>query len=327
MSFAKAPNFDYSVSTPYSNRRPDAQNLTPKYNAPLALDNCTASVDGLRLMYTFKPAVWDGKRQLDSAEYLNNGLFRLCLTLNMDVDCYERLFRISAYRYTYTIKLPENQASFAVMALRYTFQSSKGTDNCFVCDINPNKCVGAGLDLCPLFNLFNFVASSCKIGRFDLAFDFDIPRENLLLQKRPRSRYLRFDDESLTEYVGKRSQHNSVKLYDKGFELGLDSPLTRLEITIDYRKYKGFGQLWPTVLYMGDKQTSIGLFSYPFAVIAIALHPDLLAIAKKTLSRNTFKSYCDQLNDFSDFSLRLSECDMKLVGAYIQQLVRCFAWE
>ena len=40
----------------------------------------------------------------------------------------------------------------------------------------------------------------------------------------------------MTEYLGVRSSHGQVKLYNKALERGLESDLTRLEITVDYER-------------------------------------------------------------------------------------------
>ena len=59
----------------------------------------------------------------------------------------------------------------------------------------------------------------------------------------------------MTEYLGVRSSHGQVKLYNKALERGLESDLTRLEITVDYERcsWGEFKRLFPVVLDNGSQ--------------------------------------------------------------------------
>ena len=59
----------------------------------------------------------------------------------------------------------------------------------------------------------------------------------------------------MTEYLGVRSSHGQVKLYNKALERGLESDLTRLEITVDYERcsWGEFQRLFPVVLDNGSQ--------------------------------------------------------------------------
>lgn len=102
-------------------------------------------------------------------------------------------------------------------------------------DANPNK-VGAD----PVFKkVLQFLCSNTdisqrKIARFDLAIDLPIPREHCFLVKDHRLYIERQHGQEWTQYLGaKSSKIGRVKLYNKQIEASLDTPLTRLELTLD----------------------------------------------------------------------------------------------
>jgi len=101
-------------------------------------------------------------------------------------------------------------------------------------DYNPNK-VYDTLELDFILSTLTNYTVRCDCIRFDLAFDFPIPRKLAFLVKDKRKyeahsnncKYLE------TEYLGARSAPGRVKLYDKTAESNLNYPCTRLEITLD----------------------------------------------------------------------------------------------
>ena len=66
---------------------------------------------------------------------------------------------------------------------------------------------------------------------------------------------MKYSNENMTEYLGVRSSHGQVKLYNKALERGLESDLTRLEITVDYERcsWGEFKRLFPVVLDNGSQ--------------------------------------------------------------------------
>ena len=66
---------------------------------------------------------------------------------------------------------------------------------------------------------------------------------------------MKYSNENMTEYLGVRSSHGNVKLYNKALERGLESDLTRLEITVDYERcsWGEFRRLFPVVLDNGSQ--------------------------------------------------------------------------
>lgn len=89
-----------------------------------------------------------------------------------------------------------------------------------------------------------------------MAIDIPIARSRLRLVKDQRKYMLmKYSNENMTEYLGVRSSHGNVKLYNKALERGLESDLTRLEITVDYERcsWGEFKRLFPVVLDNGSQ--------------------------------------------------------------------------
>lgn len=89
-----------------------------------------------------------------------------------------------------------------------------------------------------------------------MAIDIPVARSRLRLVKDQRKYTLmKYSNENMTEYLGVRSSHGQVKLYNKALERGLESDLTRLEITVDYerRSWGEFRRLFPVVLDNGSQ--------------------------------------------------------------------------
>lgn len=87
--------------------------------------------------------------------------------------------------------------------------------------------------------------------RFDVAIDIPVSRSHLRLLKDQRKfSLIEYSRENKTEYLGLRSNHGNVKLYNKALEQKLDYDLTRLELTLDYgnSSWQEFRRIFPQVL-------------------------------------------------------------------------------
>lgn len=99
-------------------------------------------------------------------------------------------------------------------------------------EFNPNK-LGADDTFKGIYELIWRACKHINLKRYDLAIDLlAVDRWRAALVKDGR-KYCYILDKSKTEYLGVRSTHNFVKLYDKQEESGLDFPLTRIEITLE----------------------------------------------------------------------------------------------
>lgn len=75
-----------------------------------------------------------------------------------------------------------------------------------------------------------------------------------LLKDQRRYSLLEYSAENKTEYLGVRSSHGQVKLYNKALEQKTEGNLTRLEITLDYdlATWDEFRRLWPKCQVLGS---------------------------------------------------------------------------
>ena len=91
--------------------------------------------------------------------------------------------------------------------------------------------------------------------RFDLAVDYPVPRSSCFLVKDLRTYSEHTNSiEDRTQYLGQRSNHGFVKLYNKQIESKLPIPFTRLELTVDYkqRMWRDVEKIFPKV-YVVEK--------------------------------------------------------------------------
>lgn len=159
-------------------------------------------------------------------------------------------FRIGTYREQFSIRMPDN-TSFWVGAALNLAKTNWGKMRI---EFNPNK-VG---DSAVFQEILVFLVSHTRpmhrvIRRFDLAIDLPIDRMSVYLVKDARAYFERRHGRELTQYLGPRSAHGHVKVYNKQLESKLDFPLTRVEITLDpavsYEKIN-----FPTVYYLDNMQ-------------------------------------------------------------------------
>lgn len=323
--------------TPNSNRGLDAQILCgiPRFD-PLVLDGVIASVDSVRMKFIFATSCYDFETHercdtlvkvlyaLTDLSLWNEGLF--------DVEVLpERNFKCGAYRNTLRFTHPDGW-SFAVLVGRYCtagtangsgFNTARQIAAEAVMDFNPNKVPGKAWERIAGI-LRNWAVSLPTVQRFDLAMDFPVERGSLALQQRPGSGYEKFVDSrgAATEYTGERSHHAAVKLYDKAAEAGIDTDCTRLEITVETKKFKGVADLFPTILSTAPLDLSVDFSDLPFQVQAVLIHPDLYPVLKASVNRNTWRKYDAMIQEYSrahgNTVLALSTAQQTEIDRYIR---------
>ena len=310
-----------SALTPISNRRFDSQNLRISYFNPLVLPDLTASVDSVRIKYTYRKSTYihDLAKCVDTLTVLLHELTSdlLFCEFPMDVRHKEVNFRIGCYSHTLVYTLPDG-SSFAVLVGRYTYEAcEKGLACEIVIDFNPNKTMGRGLKR--IFGILSSLAVDVTVQRFDLAMDFFVQRDTLSLVRRPGSGYQKFVDDKgiITEYTGKRSHHSAIKLYDKGAEVGLSYPVTRLEITLDWSRFSSVIVLMPTILSTAPLEFNLGFDSLPFPVKAVLIHPDLYDILKQSVAPNTWTKYKGIIQNNGQVNFSVPVDTLKRIDTYI----------
>lgn len=212
-----------------------------KYYSPVKLDkDIIMSCDMLRLSFSL-----DETKQRRLFSFINMYDLR---NPNISIKIFSSR---SSFQYVNLVNVINeiDNNSFA-MGIAFNGANSKQNTSCFI-EFNPNKTMNL---VQPFLDYIKLLSHNIDVVRFDIAFDIPYPRElfNLVKDRRnykkiysmeQKNKYL--DD--FTEYLGKRQNNGYVKLYNKQIESNLDSPLTRLEITLDKLEYDNLIKEMPTL--------------------------------------------------------------------------------
>lgn len=318
-------------STPISNRGSDSQILRfVPHTAPRILEGFVASVDSLRLKFVYSKTSYDynsGVRfdtvcdilqRLDSVAFWAENHF--------ETEVNRSNFKIGKYEITMTFTL-ENGSSFTVLAGRYCFDNAvRLVASEIVLDVNPNKVPADQWQ--KVARILYAKAHSVTLQRFDLALDFPVARDRLHMLPRGSSKYQKFEQYGVvTEYLGERSNHAAVKLYDKAAEIRVsrsevpEFDCTRLEITIEPKKYKGLSSLLPEIYSDLPLQLSCDFDALDFTAKALILHPDLAPVLRQSVSPNTWTKYRKYLQAARSDALTLDDAAVHAVDDYVRQIL------
>lgn len=266
-------------------------------------NTCRVSIDNIRLKFEYKYTIYnfDHRQTVTSLDLisrqLDNQFFEGLDVMWNKLD----FFRIGSYCRTCSIKTLD--WSFAVMIGRYCFDNAcKMIAPEAVMDFNPNK---VPLEIVQRFvSLLQGSALSVTVQRFDIAFDYALPRAEVRLIEDKSKGYRLFREQgAVTEYQGKRSKHGALKLYDKTKESELPVPVTRCEITIEHSLYKSVADVFPNLFYYGAEQLDITFVDLPFEVKACILCPDLIEVLRNSCNRHTFQKYICKVKEYGKISL------------------------
>lgn len=211
--------------------------------------------------------------------------------------------------YNYTITLQSGHSYFLGVGVTGTAPNSV-TETVKV-EFNPAK---VGGDSQFLF-VYKRLLSGCRyldFGRFDVAIDIPVARDKFILVKDKR-KYVQLCNSNVdkTEYLGRRSQHGQVKLYNKGLESGLSYDLTRLEITMDYKccSFSEFCRVFPDVMYFDSAEIPEDVTGTDkVLLIACMEHPELLMDISKRKRKKI-----QQLLGEAAVKVNASELDYKTI--------------
>ncbi len=266
-------------------------------------NTCRVSIDNIRLKFEYKYTIYnfDHRQTVTSVDLISRQLDDQFFE-GLDV-MWNKLdfFRIGNYCRTCSIK--NLDWSFAVMIGRYCFDNAcKMIAPEVVMDFNPNK---VPLEIVQRFvSLLQGPALSVTVQRFDIAFDYALPRAEVRLIEDKSKGYRLFREQgAVTEYQGKRSKHGALKLYDKTKESALPVPVTRCEITIEHSSYKSVADVFPDLFYYGAEQLDITFADLPFEVKACILYPDLIEVLRNSCNRHTFQKYICKVKEYGKISL------------------------
>lgn len=292
------------------------------------LPECRVSIDNVRLKFQYRHTIYDFEK--GSA----------CLAIDMycaklDVQFFKNLdvvwrycdyFKIGNYARTCVISGIDpfvGKWSCAVMIGRYTFDTScKLIVPEIVFDFNPNK-VPDDISTC-IINLLRDGALHISVIRYDVAFDFPIPRDSVTLIRNDKQDYKLFRNSTkgVTEYQGQRSKHGSLKLYDKMKESGLSVPVTRCEITVDGNYIESLEKLFPSLIVLDGIQIDTGFHELPFQVVSCLLYPDLMPLLKSRVDYKTWKKYRDMITAYGNCRLVPKKWDE--INRYVRTRLNMF---
>lgn len=271
------------------------------YGEYLDTSQCRVSIDNVRIKFSYKYKKYDfEKHQAVASIDLYSRMMDQLFFDGCDVVWHScDFFKIGNYVRTCTISGIDpfsGEWSCAVMIGRYTFDSScKQIAPEIVFDFNPNK---VPEDKCrEIIDRLKDGALHLCIMRYDVAFDFPIPRDHVTLIPNERQSYKLFKEsqKGVTEYQGERSNHNAMKLYDKTKEAALSVPVTRCEITVSGDYCESMQQLFPVLVVLSDLQLDIGFVDLPFPVAVCLIHPDMIPVLKSKVDHKTWKKYSDMI--------------------------------
>ena len=271
------------------------------YGEYLDTPQCRVSIDNARMKFSYKYKNYDFEKHqavasIDLyAKKIDQLFFADCDVVWHQCD----FFKIGNYVRTCAVSGIDpftGDWSCAVMIGRYTFDSScKQVAPEIVFDFNPNKVPADKYT--EIIKRLNDGAIHLSITRYDVAFDFPIPRDHVTLIPNDRQSYKLFREsqKGVTEYQGERSNHNAMKLYDKTKESALAVPVTRCEITVGGDYNKSMQQLFPVLVVLGDLQMDTGFADLPFPVVTCLIHPDMIPVLKSKVDHKTWKKYSDMI--------------------------------
>lgn len=179
------------------------------------------------------------------------------LTSRVMVD-YREWVSLSSFSYRYQFSV--NTSDGFSFWFGIGFNTFKGytseTANLWRIEFNPNKVFKDYIFL-KIYSSFLSLSRHLRIRRFDVAFDFPVSRSCCFLIKDNRT-YSEVSNSSddKTQYLGRRSHHGFVKLYNKQLENKLPIPFTRLELTIDFdhQSFDDFEKMFPKVYIIDNFQ-------------------------------------------------------------------------
>lgn len=271
------------------------------YGEYLDTPYCRVSIDNVRMKFSYKYKNYDFEKHeaVATIDLLSQALDRLFFDHCEVVWHHCDFFKIGNYVRTCAlsgIDPHSGEWSCAVMIGRYTFDNAcKLIAPEIVFDFNPNKVPMHRY--AQIIGILKTGALHVMITRYDLAFDFPIPRDHVTLIPTDRQGYRLFRDplKGTTEYQGERSNHAAMKLYDKTKESSLSVPVTRCEITVKGDYTSSIEHLFPALVVLGDLQMDTGFADLPFHVVACLIHPDVIPILKSKVDHKTWKKYRDMI--------------------------------
>lgn len=311
---------------PTSNRPVNRQILTDSF-AGISYTNYfddtsgRYSIDNVRIKFVYDTMFYDydSHKAKSTLEHLSFYLDQY--RDDVDVSWKYHAFQMGYYSSAATMTF-RTGGSATFLVGRYSFNEKKGIAAEIVADFNPNKvCFDDIRGI--LYSLSLNAISRPELLRFDLAIDVPASRSKVNVQYKGRAGYqlIYNSDENKTEYLGKRGNHNRLKVYNKSVELGLETEVTRVEITLDH--FGSVSDHVPDIYFSRDLQLDMDFRCLDFVVRACILHPDLIPELKSSVSLNTWKKYKALIDDYQD--IKLVPNDVSGIDCFVKEQIALFS--
>ena len=225
---------------------------------------------------------------------------------------------VGGFKENFTLALDDGNSFF--FAVYPNWIRSTDYANVARLEFNPAK-VGSSLQFRYLHAYLLARSKKVVIKRFDVALDLPLDRRDVFLHK-DRRQYRTIQNSALdkTEYLGQRSQHGQVKVYNKKIESKLDYDLTRVEITVDFENnsYDEFVRLFPDVTYVDTGQMRIDELDKDgterVLIMSCLEHPEYLRMLGRKMRKKierALESHVLQLQpSYKEYMSIVSECRM-----------------
>ena len=168
-------------------------------------------------------------------------------------------YKLGSYRYQYSVECEDGCSFWFGLGFNSPSDSFPVTCARWRIEFNPNK-VFREPSFLKVYSTFLQLSRKFEVKRFDLAVDYPVSRSCCFLAKDLRTYSERTNSmDDRTQYLGQRSHHGFVKLYNKQLESKLPIPFTRLELTVDYnqRNWSDVEKSFPKVYVVEDMQLSM----------------------------------------------------------------------
>lgn len=242
-------------------------------------DNLFYSVDMLTLDFSYSPYLYDYLQSLLShySDYYEIEYFQ-----SLKVYSFRHLFKITFFD-------KDIFSTKSVMIIKFDFNHEKIGQ----IEFNPNK-VMLNSYFVDFYRALLVHLDSLSFKRADFACDIPLDRYLVVLKKDSR-KYTRIEYAgSVTEYLGKRNNHNQVKLYDKQKEADLPHALTRLEITFERDNILKI----PEIYIRSDLEEIVDLSKKDTVFLSALLAlDDPFTYVSRIKTYNTRKRFQDLLSD------------------------------
>lgn len=282
--------------------------------------------------YSIDNVVIKGKIYYDASDLFQGLLNWLSSRIDLDYTYFETS-AFASYHYQFNFQLDIGRSFF----LGVGFNGKKGVEPYVGLDFNPNKVMQYG----DFVEVFNYVIERCQpvIKRFDLAVDIPVLRRNIYMMKDRRKAVLDDQDpfvdmrnswDDHTSYLGRRSTVGYVKLYNKQRENKLNTPMSRLELTLPPSAILEDKYI-PQVRYFDDLQIVFDELKMTgtdrVLLISCIDQPDLLSMISRR-KRETIMAILDRYTHLVDINREIYKKIIEQVWQYCKPLdMSCFVKE